>query len=416
MKRILPALALVATTWAAPASAQEPAGTPGESLRVSLVTMGPGAPVWEQFGHNAIMIEDGATGEARWYNYGMFDFAAADFWPRFARGDMRYWMASDDAGASLRMYIQANRSVWVQELDLTADEREAMRDYLGWNELPEHRFYAYDYFRDNCSTRVRDALDRVLGGALRAATESLPAATTWRDDVRRLTAADPWVYTGTELTMARPTDAPITRWAAMWLPSAVREEVRALRRTGPDGVERPLVRAETTLFLSTTPDPLAAPPTCWPWYLLIGVLGGGAMAWLGRRSGDGRAARIGFGMLGSAWSFVAGLGGVVLAGLWLLTNHTAAHANENLLQFSPLSLVMLVALPLALRTPRTARPRTARLALALVVLSAIGLLLKLLPGASQMNWEIIALALPLHLGLAAGLTAHLGVPGPQSSP
>jgi hypothetical protein len=403
VNRILPALALVAMTWAAPVFAQKPVTTPGESLRVSLVTMGPGAPVWEQFGHNAIMIEDGRTGEARWYNYGMFDFTATDFWPRFLRGDMRYWMASADANWSLRNYIRANRSVWVQELDLTVDERAAMRDFLLWNEQPENRFYGYDYFRDNCSTRIRDALDRILGGGLRAATESLPAATTWRDDVRRLTAAGAWIYTGTELTMARPTDAPISRWAGMWLPSAVRQEVRQLWRTGTDSVERPLVKSETTLYLSTAPEPLAAPPSRWPWYLLIGVLSGGTMAWLGRRSGASRAARIGFGVLGSAWSFVAGLGGVVLAGLWLFTNHTAAHANENLLQCSPFSFAMLVALPLALGTPTRAHPRTARLALALAVLSAAGLLLKLLPGPSQMNWEIIALALPLHLGVAAGL-------------
>ena len=402
MKCILPALMLVAATGVAPALAQDTSESPGASLRVSLVTMGPGGPVWEQFGHNAIMIEDGSTGEARWYNYGMFDFTADDFWPRFARGDMRYWMSSQDANLSLRGYIGANRSVWVQELDLTPEERVAIRDFLAWNELPENRFYAYDYFRDNCSTRVRDALDRILGGALRAATESLPAATTWRDDVRRLTAGDPWIYTGTELTMSRATDSVINRWQGMWLPSAVREEVRLLRRPGPDGVERPLVKSETTLFLSTRPEPLAAPPVRWPWYLLIGAIGGALLSWMGRRRNASRAARIGFGVLGSAWSFLAGLGGVVMAALWLLTNHTAGHANENLLQFSPFSLVMLVALWLALRGPATAHPRTARLAVAVVVLSAAGVVLKLLPGPSQMNWEIIALALPLHIGLAFG--------------
>ncbi len=402
MKCILPALMLVAATGVAPALAQDTSESPGASLRVSLVTMGPGGPVWEQFGHNAIMIEDGSTGEARWYNYGMFDFTADDFWPRFARGDMRYWMSSQDANLSLRGYIGANRSVWVQELDLTPEERVAIRDFLAWNELPENRFYAYDYFRDNCSTRVRDALDRILGGALRAATESLPAATTWRDDVRRLTAGDPWIYTGTELTMSRATDSAINRWQGMWLPSAVREEVRLLRRPGPDGVERPLVKSETTLFLSTRPEPLAAPPVRWPWYLLIGAIGGALLSWMGRRRNASRAARIGFGVLGSAWSFLAGLGGVVMAALWLLTNHTAGHANENLLQFSPFSLVMLVALWLALRGPATAHPRTARLAVAVVVLSAAGVVLKLLPGPSQMNWEIIALALPLHIGLAFG--------------
>ncbi len=402
------ALALVAVPGAGPALAQDSA-TPGVSLRVSLVTMGPGAPVWEQFGHNAIMIEDAATGEARWYNYGMFDFSAADFWPRFARGDMRYWMESHDARASLRSYIGANRSVWLQELDLTPDERAAMRDFLAWNELPENRFYAYDYFRDNCSTRVRDAIDRVLDGALRTSTEALPAATTWRDDVRRLTAPSFWIYTGTELAMARATDSAITRWQGMWLPSAVQQEVRLLRRTGPDGVERPLVKSEDTLFVSSTPEPRGAPPTRWHWYLLVGMAGGSLLAWLGSRGGASRGARIGFGVLGSAWSMLAGLGGVVLAGLWIFTNHTAAHANENLLQFSPFSLVMLVALPLALRRPTEPRPRTGRLAIALVLLSAAGLLVKLLPGPSQTNWEIIALALPLHLGLAAGMTRRTDV-------
>lgn len=126
------------------------------------------------------------------------------------------------------------------------------------------------------------------------------------------------------------------------------------------------------------------------------------LAWLGRRRAVSRGARIGFGVLGSLWSFLAGLGGLVMAALWLLTNHTAGHANENLLQFSPFSLVMLVALWLALRGPATAHPRTARLAVAVVVLSAAGVVLKLLPGPSQMNWEIIALALPLHIGLAFG--------------
>ncbi|HEU4586903.1 MAG TPA: DUF4105 domain-containing protein, partial [Gemmatimonadaceae bacterium] len=93
-----------------------PAQEPGSNLRISVITIGPGAQVWERFGHNAIMLEDTHTGQAVWYNYGMFDFGATDFWPRFMKGDMRYWMQGGQVRLELPFYFQSNRTVWAQEL------------------------------------------------------------------------------------------------------------------------------------------------------------------------------------------------------------------------------------------------------------------------------------------------------------
>ena len=134
------------------------------------MTMGPGEQVWERFGHNAIWIHDAVAGTDIAYNYGLFDFHQQDFLPRFIRGQMWYWMAGFPAQPYVQTYVRANRSVWLQQLDLPPAARLELQRFLEWNARPENRFYHYDYYKDNCSTRVRDALDRVIGGRIQAAT------------------------------------------------------------------------------------------------------------------------------------------------------------------------------------------------------------------------------------------------------
>src|SRR5690606_19749011 len=138
-------------------------------LRIDLITMGPGDAVWERFGHNALRVYDPLTGDDVTYNYGMFDFAAEDFFPRFFRGDMLYWMEGFDTRNVVYSYIASNRSVYSQELNLTPEQKARLVTFLEWNAREENRYYAYHYYRDNCSTRVRDAIDYALGGQLREA-------------------------------------------------------------------------------------------------------------------------------------------------------------------------------------------------------------------------------------------------------
>jgi hypothetical protein len=399
------ALAILAVLFgvtARPLAAQQP----GADLRISVITIGPGAEVWERFGHNAIMVEDTVTGEARWYNYGMFDFAAADFWPRFLKGDMRYWMAGGDVRRELGAYMQHNRSVWVQELALTPPERLALRQFLEWNVLPEHRFYHYDYYYDNCSTRVRDALDRVIGGAIKAQTEDRPAGTTFRTETRRLTESSLPVYIGIELGLGRPTDRPISQYEEMFLPMALRNHLRQVILRDSTGAERPLVRAEEELYQSTAELPPAGPPAWWPWFLLAGLVTAGIIVVTGSRLASSTGARWIFALIAGGWALFSGLGGLMLAALWGLTHHTAAWANENLLQLCPLALLLVFVLPRVLHRPTEPHPFATRVALVMALASLAGILIKLLPGPHQMNWEIIAFALPVNLGLTFALASR----------
>ena len=359
--------------------------------------MGPGDAVWEKFGHNAIWIRDTTGGLDVAYNWGLFDFNDADFLPRFLKGSMRYWMGGYPGRRTVEAYVADNRSVWAQELLMTPAEKEALLDFVRWNERPENRFYAYDYFRDNCSTRVRDALDRVLGGRIRASLDTVATGTSYRWHTRRLTEASLPVYIAMDVVLGPLGDRPISAWEEGFLPMRLRDHLREVKVAGPTGTMEPLVLSEVQLFAARRPPEQEAPSNRLPAFLGAGVILGGLLAVLGVQRA--RAARVGAAMLGGLWSIAAGLVGLVMALSWALTDHVFMYRNENLLQLNPLSVLLAIMLPGLLTNARRA-DAVWRLSAAIAALSILGLAVQALPGFDQTNGEIIALALPAHLGVA----------------
>lgn len=399
------ALAGAAGLAAAPLAAQPfaQAAAADTSLRIVLLTMGPGDEVWENFGHNAIWVHDPAAGTDKAYNYGMFDFRQENFILNFARGRMNYWMEGFDAYLTLDHYRQLNRSVWAQELNLTPRQAAEVKRLLEWNERPENRFYRYDYYRDNCSTRVRDIIDRVLGGALKRATASRPSGTTYRWHTRRLVgqgAGNVPIFTAIDFGLGPAADRPISRWEEMFLPMKLRDEAAALQVPDASGRPVPLVARQQTLFTATRPAEPAAPPHWLIGYLLAGVLGAAAIAGLTLAVRKSAAWRPGFALVTGLWLLFAGAGGLILLGLWAVTDHAIAYRNENLLQLSPLALPLVVLVPALGYGARWAGRWASRIAITVAALSLLGFVPQILPWFSQANGYAIALALPINLTVA----------------
>ena len=414
---------LALTAQVRPPSASPPPGAPtrtpvaaepGSDLTVYLMTMGVGKEIWEQFGHNAIWFHvdrpassGGPTDIV--YNWGIFDFSQPNFIPRFLQGRMLYSMGGYSLESTMEQYRQIDRSVWVQELDFTNQQKVALRDFVLWNARPENANYYYDYFRDNCSTRVRDALDRPLGGMLHATFSGRPTGHTYRWHTLRLTQSDRWLASGMDLGLGRPSDREISAYEEMFLPMRLQEYVREIRVPGPDGTSRPLVKSERTLYESTRYREPSVPPRWTGPFLLIGLALAALIAGAGWRAArGGRGARLGAGVVFSLWSLVAGVLGLLLFLLWTVTHHTFAHRNENLLLVHPLWFALVVLAPLAAIRQRDSTA-TRRLVYLFAALALVAPLLHLVGLSRQSNLEIIALTLPPILAMAWAvhhLTAH----------
>lgn len=385
-----------------PAHASGQASPPaGEELSVFLLTMGQGDLVWEKFGHNAIWIHDPVSGTDLVYNYGVFDFDSPGYWGRFVRGDWIYQLAVGTVGETLAAYRYFDRTVVAQELNLSAAQKAELRDFLEWNARPENREYLYDYYADNCSTRLRDVLDRILGGGIRAQTAGAPTSTTYRWHSRRLIASDRLAYAGLAAGLGPAADRPISRWEEMFLPEKLMERVREVR-VERGGELQPLVLREMVLYEAASREPVRDEPPSWlGWFLLLGVAVGALVVALGEATRRGsRAARFSLASLAALWGLVIGTGGLMLLGLWTLTNHTIAHANENLLHFDPLALGLALLVPATAYGARWAAAPAWWVAMTVAGISVLGFAAQLLPGLDQVNGEIIALLLPVHLAVA----------------
>lgn len=370
---------------------------------VRLLTFGTGDRVWEKFGHNALWIRDPASGRDVVYNWGIFDFEQEDFFVRLLTGRMRYRVARSPLRQTLRFYRSAGRSIRVQRLRLGPERARDVAREARIAHLPENRHYAYDPFRDNCSTRIRDLLDRVLDGALREQTAGVGTGETYRSHTRRLLQRVEWAYAGTMALLGSPVDRRLSAWDEMFLPVRMDDWLQEVEVKTPEGGSRALATAPRTLHRSGRPPVPAETPGFRSGYLAGGLAGGTLLAVLGLIGGRGRRPAGGaYLALGVGWSAAAGLAGVVAAGGWIFTGHWYVHLNENVLQLQPLSLLLAVALPLA---PVGRRPRRAARALAWTTagLAVLGLLAQALPGMEQANGEILALTVPLHLGTAVGL-------------
>lgn len=363
--------------------------------RIGVATMQPGRIFWERFGHDAIVVVDPATGRATSYNFGFFDLAEPGFVGNFIRGRMRYRLVALPLEDDLALYREEGRGVSIQWLDLTGAQALDLARRLEVNARPENAVYTYDYFRDNCATRVRDAVDATLGGELQRQLASRSRGSTYRSEAVRLASPAWWMWLGFDIGLGPRADRPLSLWDEAFVPMRLADALREVRVAG-----RPLVASETTILPHRiAPEPADAPRPLLPW-LAAGLVLGIAAAWAGRR-----ATRATAGVALVAWA-VMGLLGTLLLYIWLGTAHVFGWTNHNLLLLNPAAWLLL---PGAWRLLRGLAPgRLFGPGLALVAALAVaGLFLSWLSAAPQDNARWIALLLPLHLGLWAGL----GKPG-----
>ncbi len=254
------------------------AGFANAAPRIGVMTMQPGEIFWERFGHDAIVVADPDTGEAVSYNYGFFDPGEDGFLGRFVRGEMQYMLVALPLWDDLAVYREEGRGVSIQWLDLDDAQADALAASLAIAARPENARYRYDYFTENCSTKVRDAIDAALGGELHRQIAGRSRGNTYRSEAVRLASPAPWMWLGFDIGLSRHADRQLSRWEEAVVPMRLADRLAEVKR--PDG--RPLVLAtEQLLPHRLPPEPAETPRPWWPW-LVAGLLAGAALLLLGR--------------------------------------------------------------------------------------------------------------------------------------
>jgi HEAT repeat protein len=395
-------LLLLTSLSAAQAPTTQPHQLTPSDLQFQLISIGPGREIYEWFGHNAIIVTDTRTGQSDAYNYGVFEFDEG-FLGRFIEGRMMYTQEAYDGQKLIKSYINSDRSVWLQELNLTDRQKIRLWDILHQQNKQK---YLYNYYNANCSTKVRDALDYALDGQLKPQLVKIDTGTTYRWHSQRIAAFSFPIYTSILFILGHNVDKPINAWEESFLPLRFMLYLKNVQVSEGNSPPVAVVAPEQLIYRSTQRPERSQPPRWWPIFLGIGIFYGALLLFLTRSSildrRSSKPARWIFALFSFAWSLLAAFAGCFLAYAFT-TTHWSVYWNENILQMTPLSVPLVLLAPIAI----FGRRRPIRLALffsaAALLTSVLGFIFQVLPGFYQVNGPIIALCLPIHLGLALSM-------------
>ncbi|MFC4721214.1 DUF4105 domain-containing protein [Geojedonia litorea] len=304
------------------------------NAEISVLTIGPGTELNDAFGHNAFRIKDTAQGLDITYGYGEYDFDAPNFYLKFAQGKLNYLVSRVDFNRLYNFYVYQNRTISEQVLNLSTIEQQKLFDFLQENYQPENRGYLYDFFYDNCATKMRDVLLKVVEAPITFHTPSNLEPKSFRALIHEHVNRNSWGSLGIDTALGAVIDEEATPYEYMFLPKYIFRFFAVATKNG----EEPLVKTTTTLFEARTVEHQTSIVTS-PLFImtLLALL----ILWITYRDykSQTRTKSLDLILFG-----LTGLIGMFVLLLWLATDHTATAQNYNLLWAFPLNLLMLLPL------------------------------------------------------------------------
>lgn len=210
MKKIIISGLLLMFVWYAPLMSGE--------IEIHLLTCGPGTATYSIYGHSALRIVDKGTGNDIVYNWGVFDFSTPNFAWKFAKGRLNYMLGAYPYETFLKDYFFEERWVLSQKINLEDDDINRLLLLVSENMKPENIRYRYDFFYDNCSTRIRDLLEKSLGEKLKYLPDKTLETKSFRSLIREYQKWYQWLNMGIDLLISFPADKKASFRERMFLP------------------------------------------------------------------------------------------------------------------------------------------------------------------------------------------------------
>ncbi|WP_397362242.1 DUF4105 domain-containing protein [Olleya sp. R77988] len=298
-----------------------------EDAIVSVITLGPGNNLNDAFGHNAIRIKSRFNDIT--YDFGRYNFDDPNFYLNFARGKLNYLQGKSNYRNFIGLYRSENRTIKEQQLNLTSLEKQELYNYLEANYKKNEGAYLYDFFYDNCATKIRDIIESTLKENLKYNLPKNYKEQTFRQLIDSHLDWNTWGSFGIDIALGSIIDRKATSREQLFLPININQffEVATLKNSGEKLVNTSKIiytkkdENKNTLFLLSP--------------LFVLTLIALVIVFITYKNFKNKTR--------SKWLdliiFIStGLIGVLLFLLWFATDHTGTAYNYNLLWAFPLSL------------------------------------------------------------------------------
>ncbi|NOU37636.1 MAG: DUF4105 domain-containing protein [Ferruginibacter sp.] len=296
-------------------------------LRISLLTCAPGQELSETFGHSAFRVIDSNAVTDHVYNYGIFPFYEKGFYLKFMRGKLKYSVEVEQFEDFKQNYLFQNRSIREQILHLSETEKKEIYHYLLENIKEENKYYQYDFFLDNCTTRLRDIVKKY-----HKPSPTLPAVMptyyTFRNAIHQYLDYNNahWSKFGIDILLGARTDAVMTIEQQEFLPDNLMRAFDSTKNTS-------LVLASQNIFLFEKPNKKSVvftPLICTTLFLFLFIF----LNFYKNNTRQKILKKLDFFLF-----FIVGLLGILLVFMWLGTDHSMTKDNYNLLWAWPIFVV-----------------------------------------------------------------------------
>ncbi len=298
---------------------------------ISVLTIGPGESLNDAFGHNAFRIKDDPQGIDAVYGYGEYDFDAPNFYLKFTQGKLNYLISRNNFSDFFNHYVRYNRTIEEQVLNLSDEEKQNLFNYLETNYKPENRRYLYDFFYDNCATRIKDVAQTATENEITFTGPKNLETKTFRGLIHEQVALNSWGSFGIDIALGSVIDREANPTEYMFLP----KYIHAFFDNAKINTSENLVGRSSTLFKKkikkTSTNFLFSP------LMVMGLL---AVLILFITYKDfknnTRSKWLDITLFG-----VTGSIGILLLLLWFATDHAATAQNYNVLWAVPLNLIVI---------------------------------------------------------------------------
>ncbi|GGW60409.1 uncharacterized protein DUF4105 [Winogradskyella epiphytica] len=296
--------------------------------KVSVLTMGPGESLNDAFGHNGFRISDKNLGLDVVYGYGEYDFDAPNFYLKFAQGKLNYLISRHHFSNIYNHYSAANRTITEQVLNLSTEEKQKLFNYLENNYKPENRRYLYDFFYDNCATRIRDVSLKATDRDIKFNAPDDAELKTFRSLIHDHVGLNTWGSFGIDIALGSVIDRPASAYEHMFLPAYI----NTYFENATIGGSEQLVQSSSILYKKKENQDSAS--FLFSPLMIMGLLAILILFITYKDFKNNSRSK----WLDLTLFTLTGLIGFLILFLWFATDHTATAHNYNVLWAFPLNL------------------------------------------------------------------------------